>query len=112
MLPDRFSDENEAGYHNTDGKVVKRGETQPYTRADKGNAVKTSDDKKKYLDAGARFTGGTINGLRSKLGYLKRMGITTVWVGPMFKQVSQQQTYYGYGKTLLSIVKLMLTSFS
>jgi glycosidase len=50
-----------------------------------------------WLDAGARFCGGSLKGIRSKLGYLKRLGATAVWVGPLFKQVAALQTYHGYG---------------
>lgn len=100
MLPDRFSDGNENGFKDIDGNIVKTGETPLYTPAAKGNAIKTKADEKKWLDAGTRFTGGTIRGLQSKLGYLKRMGITAIWVGPVFKQVSNLQTYYGYGETV------------
>ncbi len=35
--------------------------------------------------------------MASKLGYLKRLGVTAIWISPVFKQVSFQQTYHGYG---------------
>jgi glycosidase len=38
-----------------------------------------------------------LKGLESKLGYLKRLGVTAIWVSPVFKQVSFQPTYHGYG---------------
>jgi glycosidase len=31
------------------------------------------------------------------MGYLKRMGVTAIWISPIFKQVSFQETYHGYG---------------
>jgi glycosidase len=41
--------------------------------------------------------GGTLAGLTSKIGYLKRMGVTALWVSPVFKQVAFLPTYHGYG---------------
>ena len=44
-----------------------------------------------------RLAGGTIRGLRSKLGYLRRLGITALWVSPIFRQVAFEPSYHGYG---------------
>jgi glycosidase len=38
-----------------------------------------------------------LQGLTSKIGYLQRLGVTAIWVSPVFKQVAFQQTYHGYG---------------
>ena len=46
---------------------------------------------------GEGWQGGNLKGLESKIGYLSRMGITTIWISPIFKQVSFQETYHGYG---------------
>ncbi|WP_446689146.1 alpha-amylase family glycosyl hydrolase [Rhizobium sophorae] len=54
-------------------------------------------DAARWRDAGAGWCGGTLKGLTSKLGYLKRLGITAIWVSPIFKQVAFQETYHGYG---------------
>jgi glycosidase len=35
--------------------------------------------------------------LTSKIGYLKRLGVTAIWISPIFKQVKFQDTYHGYG---------------
>ena len=34
---------------------------------------------------------------KSKLGYLRRLGITTLWVSPIFRQVAFEPSYHGYG---------------
>ena len=47
--------------------------------------------------AGASWVGGTLAGVRSKLGYLKRMGITALWVSPVLKQRIGTDDYHGYG---------------
>jgi glycosidase len=44
-----------------------------------------------------RWCGGTLKGLKSKLGYLQRLGITAIWISPILKQVAFQPTYHGYG---------------
>lgn len=45
---------------------------------------------------GERWQGGTIAGITSKLGYVKSLGITCLWVGPVFKQRGHLDTYHGY----------------
>jgi glycosidase len=50
-----------------------------------------------WLLAGAGWQGGTLQGLRSKLGYLRRLGITALWVSPPFRQVAFETSYHGYG---------------
>jgi glycosidase len=45
-----------------------------------------------------RWQGGTLKGIRSKLDYLKGLGITTIWLSPVFKQRGHlDATYHGYG---------------
>jgi glycosidase len=41
-----------------------------------------------WFRAGGGWKGGTIKGLRSKLGYLRRPGITALWISPVFRQVA------------------------
>jgi len=98
LLPDRFSDGKERGYQTIGGKTVTAGTTPLFDRAkDFENAVQTAADAQKWRDAGGAFVGGTLKGLTSKLGYLRRLGVTAIWVGPVFKQVAFQPTYHGYG---------------
>ena len=44
-----------------------------------------------------RWQGGTIKGVTSKLGYLKKLGVTAIWLSPVFKQRGHLDTYHGYG---------------
>ena len=48
------------------------------------------------LSGGERFQGGTLRGIISKLGYLQRLGITTLWLSPVCKQRVHLDTYHGY----------------
>jgi glycosidase len=79
LMLDRFSDGQEA--------------TRPlFQPSDAGNA-----DRREWEEAGGRWVGGTLAGLTSKLDYLAGLGVTAIWVSPVFKQVSFQPTYHGYG---------------
>ncbi len=94
LMLDRFSDNQEKGYSDVAGNPVTTGSTPLYQPADNGNAL---TEAAAWRDAGGKFVGGNLKGLTSKIGYLKRLGVTTIWVSPIFKQVSFQQTYHGYG---------------
>jgi glycosidase len=97
LMLDRFSDGKERGYLDNQGNLATTGSTAPYQPGDENNAIQTSADAKKWREAGAKWVGGTLKGLESKIGYLKRLGITAVWISPLFKQVAFQETYHGYG---------------
>jgi len=90
LLIDRFSNHTEAGF-------VLNGSTPLYQPADNGNAITNDADIKEWKQAGKQWAGGTIKGIINKLGYIQGMGITTVWISPVFKQVAFQPTYHGYG---------------
>lgn len=89
LLPDRFSDGQEG--------------TRPLLDRQNLNAARPSlpggtpwrfDN---WAKSGSdRFQGGTIVGITSKLGYLKDLGVTTIWVGPIFKQRRHDNSYHGY----------------
>src|SRR5450432_1562202 len=96
LLVDRFSDGQEKGFVGNNGQLVEAGKTPPYAPQDNGNAAPPKADSKPWLDAGAKFVGGNLKGATSKLGYLKRLGVTALWVGPIFKQVRKLETYHGY----------------
>ena len=50
-----------------------------------------------WAESGAtRWQGGTLRGLASKFDYLVRLGVTTLWIGPVFKQRAYGNTYHGY----------------
>ncbi len=44
-----------------------------------------------------RYQGGTLAGVVSKLDYLRDLGVTTVWLSPVFRQRGHLDTYHGYG---------------
>ncbi len=88
LLPDRFSDGNE--------------HRRPLLTRDEIIALRREQNRpdwnwKNWAESGKRWQGGTINGIRGKLDYLKGLGITTIWVGPVFKQRVRKDTYHGYG---------------
>jgi glycosidase len=97
LMLDRFSNGEELGYRDNQGHVVLNGKTPPFLESDAGNAIQTEDDSQRWREAGTHWNGGTLKGLTSKIGYLKRMGVTALWVSPVFKQVAFQDTYHGYG---------------
>lgn len=43
------------------------------------------------------FQGGTFEGIRQKLGYLREMGVRAIWLSPVQKNCQYRQTYHGYG---------------
>ncbi|OPY90853.1 MAG: Alpha-amylase precursor [Syntrophus sp. PtaU1.Bin208] len=52
----------------------------------------------KWQFSGAnRFQGGTLAGIHSKLDYLAALGITTLWIAPVFRQRIEEDSYHGYG---------------
>jgi glycosidase len=97
LMLDRFSDGKEQGYRDNEGNIVASGTTPMFNKDDRGNATRTAGEKNRWFDAGGKFVGGTLKGLESKMGYLKRLGVTAIWVSPIFKQVAHQESYHGYG---------------
>jgi glycosidase len=93
LMLDRFSDGNErGGYADTSGRPVNTGATPLYRSEDKASV-----DYDVWFHAAGGWQGGTIKGLISKLGYLRRMGVTALWVSPPFRQVAFEPSYHGYG---------------
>lgn len=84
LLPDRFSDGEEGGRQLYD-------RTSP--AAFRPNGFRWDQWRS---SGGDRFQGGTLQGITSKLDYIKDLGVTTVWVGPVFKQRTHLDTYHGY----------------
>lgn len=86
LLPDRFSDGQEMNK-----KVLPSGYSEiPELRPENWNW-------KNWFESGKnRFQGGTLNGITSKLDYLSELGITTIWIGPVFKQRVGKDDYHGY----------------
>jgi glycosidase len=93
LLLDRFSDGKEKdGYRDIAGQPVHIG-TTPLYRPEYSGRV----DYDAWFRFGGGWQGGTLAGLKSKLGYLKRLGITALWVSPPFRQVAFEASYHGYG---------------
>lgn len=97
MMLDRFSDARENHYRDNAGNLVTHNSTPLLTLADRDNAVSTPENAAKWRESGGKYIGGTLLGLTSKIGYLQRLGVTTVWISPIFEQVRFQDTYHGYG---------------
>lgn len=99
LLVDRFSDGRESEYKDSAGKFVRReGGTPRFRRGrDTNNAVGTPEDARRWREAGDSFVGGNLKGLAGKLGYLKRLGVTTLWISPVLKQACwDDKSYHGY----------------
>jgi len=97
LMLDRFSDGRENFFLDNSGHAVTTGSTSPFQSTDRGNATTTAASRQKWFDAGGDFVGGTLKGLETKIGYLSRLGITAIWISPVFRQVASQNTYHGYG---------------
>ncbi|MFI5841937.1 alpha-amylase family glycosyl hydrolase [Catenuloplanes sp. NPDC051500] len=97
LMVDRFSDGRERDWRDNDGVAVAFGETPPLRPGNRDNAMGTEAERAAWRAAGERWVGGTLSGLRGKLGYLRRLGITAVWVSPILKQVPGTESYHGYG---------------
>jgi glycosidase len=82
LLPDRFSDGRE-------------GERQRFDRSDPERFRAT--DRRRWMEGGTRFQGGTLEGVESKLDYLSGVGVTALWLGPVWRQRPDLETYHGYG---------------
>ncbi|MEN6440785.1 MAG: alpha-amylase family glycosyl hydrolase [Syntrophobacter sp.] len=88
LLPDRFND----------GKAHTR---QLLTRQEIANlrsgVSRPNWNWHNWAESGKRWQGGTIEGIKQKLTYIKELGVTAIWVGPIFKQRPRLDTYHGYG---------------
>lgn len=90
LLPDRFSDGKESGR-----PLLDRSKLAEARKAVSGDASWRWD---LWVKSGAqRWQGGNLKGLISKLDYIKNLGATTIWLGPVFKQRGHLNTYHGYG---------------
>ena len=81
LLPDRFSDGREDEH-----PLFDRSDTQRYKA-----------DKRSWMEGGKAFQGGTLKGIQSKLDYVKELGATALWIGPVWRQRADLETYHGYG---------------
>jgi glycosidase len=84
LLPDRFSDGQQVG------RPLLERTNLPTARGGAWNWKAWSDSGR------GRWQGETIRGIRSKLQYLKDLHVTTIWVGPVFRQRKELDTFHGY----------------
>ena len=88
LMVDRFSDGRErGGYKDNRDKPVNTGDT-PLSTSDTIGKVPYEE----WFAQGMGWQGGTLKGLRSKLGYLRRLGVTALWISPVFKQTLSTNT--------------------
>lgn len=85
LLPDRFAD----------------GMEDQRPRYDRSRPEQfRAHDSRQWQESGRTWQGGTIKGIASKLDYLQNLGITALWVGPVWRQRRRDQephSYHGYG---------------
>lgn len=88
LLVDRFSDGKENGR-----KLLDRSNL-PAARPDiKGEPWSWQ----LWAQSGSsRWQGGSLKGVLSKLPYLKSLGITALWLSPVFRQRAHEDSYHGY----------------
>jgi glycosidase len=82
LLPDRFSDAGES-----QRPLFDRANSQQFK----------ASNNRAWMEAGKKFQGGTLKGVTSKLDYLKGLGVTALWIGPIWRQRPDLETYHGYG---------------
>ena len=98
FMLDRFSDGKETDYVGNDGFLVTwPGTPRYFAPNDFDRAVGNDGAARAWREAGGRFVGGTLKGATSKMGYLARLGISAIWVSPVFKQPPWAESYHGYG---------------
>jgi glycosidase len=86
LIPDRFSDGCEE-----QRKLLDRTAIPPGASGSAGTAPLDA-----WTDSGLRrWQGGTLSGVTSKLAYLQGLGVTTIWLWPVFKQRVVGDTYHG-----------------
>jgi glycosidase len=88
LLPDRFSDGKEASRD-----LLTRQEIETLRNTEN----RPDWNWKNWADSGKRWQGGTIRGIQGRLEYLSGLGITSIWIGPVFHQRARLDTYHGYG---------------
>ena len=82
IMPDRFSDGD------------------PSNNMPKGATPGTFD-----RNAPKAYHGGDLKGIQDHLPYLKDLGVTTLWLNPIFDNDNVSETYHGYGATDLYAVE-------
>lgn len=77
--------------------MVERRNARCWTpRVDSRFAPRDGDGTSGPSRGGRISKGGTLTSIATKLDYIKNLGATTVWIGPVFKQRLHWDTYHGY----------------
>src|SRR4029450_4392815 len=97
LMVDRFSDGAETLFRDNQAQIVTTCTTPPFVPEANGNAVRTESDAGRWRGPGTRCVGGTLAGRESHVGSLRRLGVTGIWISPIFKQVRADESYHGYG---------------
>ena len=93
LLPDRFSDGQEDTRPLLDRTQLGR---QRATFAEDHGLPEWRWDT--WRQSGeSRFQGGTLAGITKQLGYLANLGVTTLWIAPVFRQRVEGNDFHGYG---------------
>jgi glycosidase len=100
IMPDRFAN----GDPSNDEPATS--EWSDRKSSDRGPGDGNSASSTKTLDrtAARAYHGGDLRGIREHLGYLKDLGVTTLWLTPIVKNGAPQD-YHGYGATDLYAVE-------
>jgi glycosidase len=96
LMVDRFSDGGETPQNLLDREKIEKGTLGPAERPNvKGHSTWMWN---LWAESGStRYQGGSLQGVKSKIEYLKELGITVIWLSPIFKQRANLDTYHGYG---------------
>ncbi|MCH5188434.1 MAG: glycoside hydrolase family 13 protein [Oscillospiraceae bacterium] len=86
IFPDRFCRGRDTEFHG----IRRNWGDEPFYRADQFGGEYTSDD----------FFGGNLSGIKEKLPYLKSLGITAVYLNPIFKSQSNHRYNTGDYETI------------
>jgi glycosidase len=93
LLPDRFSDGQEPTRPRLDR--TRLGAQRAVYAAANGLPAWRWD---RWKESGeSRFQGGTLAGIKSQLSYLAELGVTTLWIAPVFRQRVEGNDFHGYG---------------
>src|SRR5687768_8612430 len=92
LLPDRFSDGQE---HTRPLLDRTRLAAQRAAYAQANGLAEWRWDRWRESGEG-RFQGGTIAGITTQLGYLANLGVTTLWIAPVFRQRVEGNDFHGY----------------